>query len=129
MSVGGLNEWPTTWGVAAMQMQTREVGTVQVVRLEGALDAVSSGEVRSELGGLVRDGSLRLAIDLAQVTRIDSTGLGALVTTLKAVRDRGGELVLAGLTPPVRAVVELTRLHRVFDIYDDAEVAAKELSR
>jgi len=112
-----------------MQMETREVGRVRVVRLAGALDAVASGDVRSKLGTYVRDGSTRLAIDLTEVTRIDSTGLGALVTTLKAARDRGGELVLSSLTPPVRAVVELTRLHRVFDIYDDPEVAVAELDR
>ena len=112
-----------------MDMETRDVGAVRVVVLTGALDALAAGEVRSELGGLVKQGVTRLAIDLAGVNRIDSTGLGALVTTLKAARDRGGELVLAGLTPPVRAVVELTRLHRVFDIYGDAEAAATELGK
>ena len=112
-----------------MQMESRDVGAVRVVRLSGALDAMASGDVRKQLSELVRDGSLRLVVDLAEVDRIDSTGLGALVTTLKAARDRGGELVLAALTPPVRTVVELTRLHRVFDIYDDAEAAAAELAK
>jgi anti-sigma B factor antagonist len=112
-----------------MQIDSRDVGTVRVVRLSGALDAVASGEVRKQLNEVVRDGTMRLVIDLAGVSRIDSTGLGALVTTLKASRDRGGELVLAALTPAVRTVVELTRLHRVFDIYDDADAAAAELAR
>jgi len=111
-----------------MSMKTRVLGPVQVVRLDGALDSVSSGEARSELGSMVRGGATRLVIDMGNVSRIDSSGLGALVTTLKAVRDRGGELVLCALTPSVRAVVELTRLHRVFDIYDDADVAARELA-
>lgn len=112
-----------------MLMETRDVGAVRVVRLTGALDAVASGEVRKQLSELVRDGVMRLVIDLEGVNRIDSTGLGALVTTLKAARDRGGELVLASLTPSVRTVVELTRLHRIFDIYDDADAAATELAR
>ncbi len=112
-----------------MQMESRDVGAVRVVRLSGALDAMASGDVRKQLSDLVRDGSLRLVVDLSEVHRIDSTGLGALVTTLKGARDRGGELVLASLTPPVRTVVELTRLHRVFDIYDDAEAAAAELAK
>ena len=75
----------------------------------------------------MRGGTDRLAVDLSVVDRIDSTGLGALVTTLKAARDHGGDLALAGLSPSVRAVVELTRLHRVFDIYGDVESAAAEL--
>ncbi len=112
-----------------MELDTRDVGVVRVVRLSGPLDAVASGDVRKQLSELVREGFSRLVIDLEDVSRIDSTGLGALVTTLKAARDRGGELVLASLSPAVRTVVELTRLHRVFDIYDDAEAAASELSR
>lgn len=115
--------------VRPMQIDSRDVGAVRVVRLAGALDAVASGEVRKQLSELVRDGAMRLVIDMEGVSRIDSTGLGALVTTLKASRDRGGELVLAALTPAVRTVVELTRLHRVFDIYDDADSAATELAR
>ncbi|GJM20936.1 MAG: anti-sigma factor antagonist [Planctomycetota bacterium] len=112
-----------------MKLQTRDTAGVRIVVLAGALDAGSAGNVRQELGGFVKSGNVRLALDLAAVDRIDSTGLGALVTTLKAARDKGGDLVLAGLTPSVRAIVELTRLHRVFEIYGTVDSAAKELER
>ena len=61
-------------GVCPMQMETRDVGAVRIVRLSGALDAVASGEVRKQLSELVREGTMRLVIDLAEVSRIDSTG-------------------------------------------------------
>lgn len=112
-----------------MNLQTRDNAGVRIVTLAGALDAGAAGNLRQELGAFVKGGNPRLAIDLSDVDRIDSTGLGALVTTLKAARDRGGDLALAGLTPSVRAVVELTRLHRVFEIYGDVDTAARELER
>jgi len=58
---------------------------------------------------------------------IDSAGLGTLVSALKTARERGGNVWLAGLTPQVKMVVELTRLHFVFEVFDSVEKALTEL--
>lgn len=51
-----------------------------------------------------------------------------LISALKATRGKGGNVVLAGLTRSIRALIELTRLQQVFEIFDDAEVAAARMS-
>jgi len=112
-----------------MQVISRAVGDAREVRLDGVLDAVAAPGVRKDLTELVANGARALVVDLSEVERIDSSGLGALVTVLEAIREHDGEMALVGLPPAVRVVVELTRLHRVFAIYDDARTALAELRR
>lgn len=64
-----------------------------------------------------------LIIDLAQVRFIDSSGLGALLSGYKNAGLRSGSFVLAGLQPRVQSMFELTRLHRVFEIYASLQEA------
>jgi anti-sigma B factor antagonist len=60
---------------------------------------------------------------MAAIDFIDSSGLGALVGALKGVSKEKGEIRIAGLSPEVRTIFELTRLHRIFDIYENIETA------
>lgn len=109
-------------------MGTRSLDTVTVLALEGVLDAAEAPRLRRALSEAVESGRRHVVLDMGGVTRIDSAGLGALVGALKAARSRDGDTVLARLTPPVRAVVELTRLHRIFSIFDDVDQAIARLS-
>ena len=69
-----------------------------------------------------------LVVDLTAVPFIDSSGLAALVSGLKATRQAGGTLKLAGLNEQARTVFRLTRLERVFELYPDAAAAQRTLS-
>ena len=60
-----------------------------------------------------------LIVDMNELKSIDSAGLGAMLKLLHHVQSAQGSLAVCGLSKPVRAVFELTRLHRVFDIYED----------
>ncbi|MBX7187491.1 MAG: STAS domain-containing protein [Vicinamibacteria bacterium] len=72
-----------------------------------------------------RTAGAKLILDLGAVEFMDSSALGALLTATRAVEASGGALRLVSLTPPVRTLFELVRLHRVFDIMNDlAEAAA-----
>jgi anti-sigma B factor antagonist len=84
---------------------------------EERLDAHNSGELKDYILKLLEDGHTRLVIDLSGVRFIDSSGLGALLSGYKNASLRSGSFVLAGLQPRVQSMFELTRLHRVFDIY------------
>lgn len=57
-------------------------------------------------------------LDMSQVRFVDSSGMGALISCLKALHGRGGGLKLCALTPPVRALFELMRMHTVFELYN-----------
>lgn len=90
---------------------------------EERLDAHNSGELKEYLQRLLENGTHVLVVDLSAVRFIDSSGLGALLSGYKNANLRQGSLVLSGLQPRVQSMFELTRLHRVFDIYPTLEAA------
>ncbi|TAN49815.1 MAG: anti-sigma factor antagonist [Methylococcaceae bacterium] len=90
---------------------------------EERLDAHNSGELKEYLQRLLENGTHELIVDLSAVHFIDSSGLGALLSGYKNANLRQGSLILTGLQPRVQSMFELTRLHRVFDIYPDLEAA------
>ena len=96
---------------------------VGVVRLAGRLDLLSAAEVRQGLSRAVAEGNRRLIVDLAEVPFIDSSGLGALVSGLKAARLAGGDLRIAEPNEQARVILELTTLNRVLKPYATVEEA------
>jgi len=90
---------------------------------EERLDAHNSGDLKNEMLSLFEDGKNQLVIDLKEVRFIDSSGLGALVSGYKNASARNGNLKLCALQPQVKSMFELTRLHRVFEIYPGADEA------
>jgi anti-sigma B factor antagonist len=101
-------------------------GDWNVVLVAGDLDMASAPRLRQEVVGVVARGGRRVVLDLTGTDRCDSTGLGVLVGSLKRVRAHGGELRLAGCQPPVRKVLELCDLHRIFTLYADADAAISD---
>ena len=90
---------------------------------EERLDANNSGELKEYLKRLLENEAKALIIDLSTVSFIDSSGLGALLSGYKNANLHQGSLVLCGLQPRVQSMFELTRLHRVFDIYPSQQDA------
>jgi len=100
---------------------------IVLILKEERIDAHNSGELKDLfLKVLEEEGGRDLVIDLDQVHFIDSFGLGALLSGLKNAGLRSSGFILAGLQPRVRSMFELTRLHRVFDIYPKLEEALSE---
>ena len=97
-------------------------GTV-VVRPVGRLDLNSAGTLRRRLGETLTDGYRLLVVDLADTTSVDSSGLGAIVASLKAARGSGGDLRLARPRQAVRLLLLRTALDRVLPPYDTVEQA------
>jgi len=98
-------------------------GGVTVVKVEGQLIVGN----RQELKALVQEGldrgERKFLIDCTNTGYIDSSGLGALVTLSKKVRELGGELRIAGLNEDLRSLFELTKLDTLFNIAPTAEEA------
>ena len=99
---------------------------VVTVVIKERLDSVSASEFKAEIA-IAAASAKGIVIDLAATTFIDSAGLGALVSLLKNCSQRGLRLYLAGLTPQVRQIFELTRLYRLFDIFETAAQARTDL--
>ena len=102
--------------------ETRDGRTIVSLR-EERLDAQNSGKLRDYILGLLEAGGQRLIVDLSGVSFIDSSGLGALLSGYKNANLRSGSFALAGLQPRVQSMFELTRLHRVFEIFPTVEAA------
>jgi anti-sigma B factor antagonist len=84
---------------------------------ETRLDAHNSGELKEQILKTLQEGARHVVIDLNEVSFIDSSGLGALLSGYKNASQRSGTFVLSGLQPRVLSMFELTRLNRVFEIY------------
>ncbi len=90
---------------------------------EERLDAHNSDQLKQELGRLFEEGRTKVVVDLKDVRFIDSSGLGALVSGFKNASSRQAGLKLSSLQSQVKSMFELTRLHRVFDIYATVDEA------
>lgn len=86
------------------------------VHLLGELDMSTAPKLRDELLRLVTDGATMVTVDLSELAFVDSTGLSVLITGLKRLRQKGGELALRSPTPGTRRVLEITGLTEVFSI-------------
>lgn len=106
-----------------MNIERRDVGDFVVLALKGRLTAAVAPQVRTAVTELVDDGRSRVAIDLAKVDFIDSSGLGALIGALKATRIAGGDLRIAAAGEQVRQVLRLTNLDRVLHVHPTADEA------
>ncbi|HTR38800.1 MAG TPA: STAS domain-containing protein [Bryobacteraceae bacterium] len=86
------------------------------------LDASNSGEFKRDIAPVLQ-AQTKLVLDLSQLRFVDSSGLGAMLSCLRQLSARGGDLKLCSMSKQVRALFELVRMHRIFDIYptrDDA---------
>jgi anti-sigma B factor antagonist len=109
--------------VAAVDIGIDRQGEIVVVAPQGELDAASAPQLRADLDRLLSDGVRCFVVDLAAVGFMDSSGLASLVGLFKRVRTSDGDVRLSGVAGDVRRVLELTRLDRVFDLYDDRATA------
>ena len=110
-----------------MAVTVREDRGITVVELMGELDTTNTAELGQLFDRLLAEGRRRFVLDLQGVAFIDSAGLATLVRCFKRVRNGTGYVSLASLQPPVRRVLELTRLDRAFEVCTDAATAVQHL--
>ena len=96
------------------------------VRITGMteLGAANSGAFRDWVRSSIRNGQRNIEVDLSQTTFIDSCGLGALIALHKTACSREGTLRLLNPQPSVQQVLQLTRMHRLFEIVRTAAPAS-----
>ena len=108
-----------------MEILEERIDSIDVLKLKGRLDASSGKDIKEKVSALAKEKRVNLVIDIGAIDFIDSSGLGSLVASLRSVNKLGGDIKIASLQNPVRAIFELTRLHRIFEIFDDSTAAAK----
>ena len=108
----------------SMKASTRQVEGVTVVDLSGRI-TLGEGSVvlRDAVREIIGKGEKKILLNLGDVTYIDSSGIGELVSAFTTVRNQGGELKLLKLTKKVHDLLQITKLYTVFDVKDDEALA------
>ena len=110
----------------ALNLIEKELSGVTVLQLIGRVTlGEESNQLRNKLKDLLAQNKTRLVLDLAEVTYIDSAGLGALVAGFTSAQNQGANMKLANLTTRFREQLNITKLVTVFDVYDSVEGAVK----
>ena len=113
-----------------MKASTRQVDGITVLDLSGRI-TLGEGSVvlRDSVRDLLAKGEKKLLLNLGDVTYIDSSGIGELVSAFTTVRNQGGELKLLNLTKKVHDLLQITKLYTVFDVKDDEAVAISSFKK
>ena len=114
----------------SMKANNRQVDGITIVDMSGRI-TLGEGSVilRDSIRDLIGKGQKKILLNLGDVTYIDSSGIGELVSAFTAVRREGGELKLLNLTKKVHDLLQITKLYTVFDIKDDEATAIKAFSK
>jgi anti-sigma B factor antagonist len=114
----------------SMKAINRQVDGVAIVDMSGRI-TLGEGSVilRDTIRDLIGKGQKKILLNLGDVTYIDSSGIGELVSAFTAVRREGGELKLLKLTKKVHDLLQITKLYTVFDIKDDEATAIKAFGK
>jgi anti-sigma B factor antagonist len=112
-----------------MNIETKKVDDVLVVKpAEKRLDAKVAVSFKESMVNFINSGSNLIVLDLSGVEFVDSSGLGAIVSSLK-VLGRKGDIVIAGVGSSVLQMFSLTRMDKVFKMFSTQEEALQALSR
>lgn len=113
-----------------MKATSRRVDGVTILDLSGRI-TLGEGSVvlRDQIRELLGKSEKKILLNLGDVTYIDSSGIGELVSAFTTVRNQGGELKLLNLTKKVHDLLQITKLYTVFDVKDDEASAVKAFTR
>lgn len=104
-------------------VETRESGPWSIVDVKGEVDLYTAPKLKDRLVDIITGGRNRIVVNLEAVEFLDSSGLGALISGLKRCREAGGTLALTNASAPVRKVLAITGLDRVFPLHETVEQA------
>jgi anti-sigma B factor antagonist len=114
----------------SIKVSTRQVDGVTILDLSGRI-TLGEGSVvlRDAIRDLIAKGDKNILLNLGDVSYIDSSGIGELVSAFTSVKNNGGELKLLNLTKKVHDLLQITKLYTVFDVKDDETTAVGSFTR
>ena len=113
----------------SVKLTTRQVGDVTVIDAAGR---ITLGEGASSFRDTVRElsskGDKKILLNLSEVSYIDSSGIGEMVSGFTTVTNHGGQLKLLGLSKRVKDLLQITKLYTVFEVFDDEAAAVRSFT-
>ena len=112
-----------------MDIAVQRMGDVAVAMIPVEdLDAANAADLKRDMAPVI-EANMKVVLDLSRLRFVDSSGLGAFISFLRKLNAKGGDLKLCRMSKPVRAVFELVRMHRVFDIFATPEEASRAFAK
>jgi len=112
-----------------MKVTSKKVGDIMVIEISGRVIGEDSLQMRREIAGwlaeIPEDKAPKVVLKLDGVSMMDSSGLGVLVSSYTSVQKKEGRLVLAGLGRGLQNLIAITKLAKVFDVYESEDDAIK----
>lgn len=110
----------------SVKLNTRQVGDVSVIDVAGRITlGEGSSALRDSIREMVGKGQKKILLNLGDVSYIDSSGIGELVSAFTTVTNQGGQLKLLNLTKRVKDLLQITKLYTVFDVHEDEAAAVR----
>jgi anti-sigma B factor antagonist len=115
--------------LVSVKLNTRQVGDVSVVDVAGRITlGEGSSALRDTLRDMVSKNQKKILLNLGEVSYIDSSGIGELVSGFTTVANSGGQLKLLNLTKRVKDLLQITKLYTVFDVHEDEAGAIRSFA-
>jgi anti-sigma B factor antagonist len=113
----------------SVKLSSRQVGDVTVIDAAGR---ITLGEAASAFRDTIRDltakGNKKILLNLSEVSYVDSSGIGEMVSSYTTIHGSGGQLKLLGLNKRIKDLLHITKLYTVFDAYDDEAAAIRSFN-
>ncbi len=113
----------------SVKLTVRQVGDVTVIDAAGKITlGEGASALRDELREMLKKDQKKILLNLSEVTYIDSSGIGELVSAYTSITNQGGRLKLLGLTNRVKDLLQITKLYTVFDVHEDEAHAVRSFA-
>ena len=113
----------------SVKLTTRQVGDVTVMDVAGRITlGEGSATLRDAMRDMVSKGQKKILLNLGEVSYIDSSGIGELVSGFTTVTNSGGALKLLNLNKRVKDLLQITKLYTVFDVHEDEAGAIRSFT-
>jgi len=109
-----------------MKITQEKINDVAVCILDGEVDINTSPELRKACDLLIKNNEKKVLIDLSGATYIDSSGLATIIEMFQRLKKTGGHLRLSSMSEKVKNVFEITKLYKLFEIFDTRDAALKD---
>lgn len=110
----------------SVDLHNRQAGDVTIIDVSGRITlGEGASTLRNAISAMARDGNKKLLLNLAEVSYIDSSGLGVLVSGFATLRNQGGTLSLLNVMARVKDLLLITKLYTVFEVFDNEATALR----
>jgi anti-sigma B factor antagonist len=108
-----------------VEISEEKINEICLLKLKGRLDFQSAKKIKEYVNLLAKKKLINIIIDMEHIYFIDRLGIGSLVACLHLIKQSGGDIKIVSLQEKIRMIFELTRIYRIFKIFNDLETAVK----